>query len=104
MSRIDPEQARRYVVCPDGGVRAPDLLRVRRLEQGLTLKQLAAQCREQGVRVSVSELSRIERYIHAPRPALRKMLAGVLGVTVTDFKQDPDEGTEPRAPQRPRGR
>lgn len=64
----------------------PPPIRVRRLEQGLTLKQLAERCRASGVAVSTSEISRIERSIHAPRPALRKALADLLGLTVMDFE------------------
>ena len=60
-------------------------LRVKRLEQGLTMKQLAERCRAAGTPVSTSELSRIERHIHAPRPALRKQLADLLGIAVTDL-------------------
>lgn len=63
-------------------------VRLRRLEQGLTIKRLAEYCKAAGVKVSASEISRIERSIHAPRPALRKTLADVLGLAVTDF----DEG------------
>lgn len=62
------------------------LLRARRLEQGLTGKTLAQRCRELGVPVSPSEVSRIERHIHTPRPALRRALAEVLGLTVMDFE------------------
>lgn len=60
-------------------------LRVKRLEQGLTMKQLSERCKAAGTPVSTSELSRIERHIHAPRPALRKQLAELLGVSVTDL-------------------
>lgn len=60
-------------------------LRGRRLEQGLTVGQLAERCKAAGVPVSPSEISRIERRIHAPRPALRKQLAELLGVTVADL-------------------
>lgn len=61
-------------------------IRGKRLGQGLTMLQLAAKCREEaGVRVSASELSRIERHIHAPRPALRKALADLLGLSTEDF-------------------
>lgn len=51
----------------------------------MTQKLLAEGCKAAGVRVSVSEISRIERRIHGPRPALRKTLADLLGVAVTDF-------------------
>lgn len=48
--------------------------------------RLAEKCREEaGVPVSASEISRIERHIHAPRPALRKALADLLGVSTGDF-------------------
>lgn len=60
-------------------------LRSKRLEQGLTMKQLAERCKAAGTPVSASEISRIERHIHSPRPALRKLLAEILGVSVTDL-------------------
>lgn len=63
---------------------APNL-RSKRLEQGLTMKQLAERCKAAGTPVSASEISRIERHIHSPRPALRKLLAEILGVSVTDL-------------------
>lgn len=59
----------------------------------MTMKHLAARCKEAGVRVSVSEISRIERRIHGPRPVLRKTLADLLGVTVADFGE-PGTGTD----------
>lgn len=65
-------------------------VQVRRLEQGLTLVRLAQRCAAAGVKVSPSEISRIERRIHIPRPALRRVLADLLGLKVTDF----DEGDE----------
>lgn len=60
-------------------------IRVKRLRLGMTMKMLAAECAANGTRVSASEISRIERGIHAPRPTLRKVLAEVLGLDVTDF-------------------
>lgn len=70
----------------------PPDLRLVRLEQGMTMKGLAERCKAAGVRVSISELSRIERRIHSPRPVLRKMLAEQLGLTVADF-DEPDTDT-----------
>lgn len=60
-------------------------LRAKRLEHGLTMQQLAERCTAAGASVSASEISRIERSIHIPRPALRKKLAELLGLTVEDF-------------------
>lgn len=60
-------------------------VRVRRLRRGWTMKELARQCKTAGVKVSASEISRIERNLHTPRPALRKVLAHVLDLAVTDF-------------------
>lgn len=68
---------------PEVGARPS--VRMRRIEYGLTLTRLAGLCREKGVKVSASELSRIERHIHSPRPALRKALADLLGVPFTDI-------------------
>jgi len=66
--------------------------RSRRLELGLTMRQLAEQCRAAGVPVSQSEISRIERLIHVPRPTLRKKLAEILGMEVAEI------GTRPSRP------
>lgn len=57
----------------------------------MTMEHLAEECRAVGVRVSASEISRIERRIHSPRPVLRRALADLLGVTVADFGEP---GTE----------
>lgn len=62
------------------------MFRVRRLERGLSLAALAQQCREVGAPVSVSELSRVERHIHTPRPTLRRALADLLDLTAMDFE------------------
>ena len=59
--------------------------RVKRLELGWTMKDLAAACEAKGVKVSTSEISRIEGGIHVPRPELRKVLAELLTLKVTDF-------------------
>lgn len=71
----------RNMTQPSG---VPDL-RGRRLEQGLTMQQLAQRCTAAGIPVSASEISRIERHIHTPRPALRKKLAELLDLTVADL-------------------
>lgn len=82
----------------DGGttnVPMPVDLRARRLEQGLTMQQLAELCTAAGIRVSASEISRIERRIHIPRPALRKKLAELLDVTVAEICRPPLYGSSP---------
>lgn len=71
-----------------GAAGGPSLVRARRLELGLTMARLAERCAAEGTKVSASEISRIERRIHIPRPALRLALAEVLGISVADF----DEG------------
>lgn len=53
------------------------------------MQQLAEQCTAAGIPVSASEISRIERRIHTPRPALRKKLAEILGLTVADIGNRP---------------
>lgn len=73
---------------------AASVVRVRRLERGLSGKALAKRCRDLGVSVSVSQISRIERRIHRPRPALRRTLAEVLGLTVMDFEWEPPESPD----------
>lgn len=50
-------------------------LRERRLLRGLTLRDLSAECAERGVPVDNSQLSKIERGLSEPRPALRAVLA-----------------------------
>ncbi|MGH3586235.1 MAG: helix-turn-helix domain-containing protein [Pseudonocardia sp.] len=70
----------------------PSPIRQRRLELGLTLRALAVRCREQGTLVSNSQLSKIERGMYVPRPALRATLRNVLG-----FETDVFEPSEPRA-------
>lgn len=67
------------------------VMRERRLDQGLTGKALAQRCRKLGVSVSASEISRIERRIHTPRPALRRTLAEVLDLTIMDFEWETPE-------------
>lgn len=61
-------------------------LRRRRLDKGLTMEQLAERCTAAGVPVSGSEISRIERRIHIPRPALRKKLAELLDLPVEELE------------------
>lgn len=80
------------VAAGQPGPGGPPPVRVKRLELGLTMKNLAATCAANGAKVSASEISRIERGIHAPRPALRKVLAGVLGLKVTDFDAEDRDG------------
>lgn len=60
-------------------------MRRKRLGLGLTLNGLAARCTEAGAPVTAPALSRIERRLQAPRPALRKTLADVLGMSTDDF-------------------
>jgi len=58
-----------------------------RLERGLTLRALAEQCVNAGAPVSSSQLSKIERGLSAPSPAVRAALARVLDLDVLeDFK------------------
>ena len=59
-----------------------------RLRSGLTLRDLAEVCRAAGVSVSDSQLSKIERGVCEPRPALRKVLAAVLNLSPLAFERD----------------
>jgi len=61
--------------------------RTQRLRLGLTLRQLAEQCANEGVPVSFSNLARIERGEWIPRPQLRAVLAKLLDLDVTDFER-----------------
>jgi transcriptional regulator with XRE-family HTH domain len=61
--------------------------RAARLRRGWTLRQLAAECAEKGVAIDHSQLARIERGEHTPRPALRAALAELLDLdAVADFE------------------
>lgn len=62
-------------------------LRDRRVRLGLTLAELAAECTKRGAPATESAMSRIERGIHVPRPGVRKALADVLDLDVTDFER-----------------
>lgn len=64
-----------------------------RLGLGLTLVELAGRCASEGVSVHHSQLSRIERGVHSPRPQLRLVLARILEL-------QPDE-LEDQAPATP---
>jgi transcriptional regulator with XRE-family HTH domain len=54
----------------------------------MTLHQLAAECTGRGAPVSESQLSRIERGA-VPRPALRAVLANLLGLDISDLEARP---------------
>lgn len=59
-----------------------------RLQLGLTLRDLADRCAQEGTPVHFTTLSAIERGIHVPRPPLRAALARVLDLDiVTDFER-----------------
>lgn len=67
-----------------------DLTPVReaRLRQGLSLRELARRCAEEGVPASYNNLARIERGEGVPYPKLRAALARVLGLdAVHDFER-----------------
>lgn len=59
-----------------------DNLRKLREQGGMSLRALAARCRAAGNPVSDSQLSKIERGICRPRPALMRTLSEVLEVKV----------------------
>jgi transcriptional regulator with XRE-family HTH domain len=52
----------------------------RRVELGLTLRELAAACHRAGGPISNSQLSKVERGISRPRPKARRAIIQVLGV------------------------
>lgn len=62
-------------------------IRGRRLEQGLTLRDLAAKCADNGAPVHWTQLGRIERGLNSPRPQLRSVLAQVLDLDIEDFER-----------------
>jgi transcriptional regulator with XRE-family HTH domain len=51
----------------------------------MSLRALAAKCKQEGAPVSDSQLSKIERGLYAPRPRLRAVLAEVLDMDVTEL-------------------
>jgi len=57
-----------------------DGLRRRRELGGMSLRALAERCEQRGQPISNSQLSKIERGLSRPRPALLKVLAGVFKV------------------------
>jgi transcriptional regulator with XRE-family HTH domain len=58
-----------------------------RIRKGLTLLRVAEMCTERGEPVSEGQLSRIDRGMAVPRPALRAVLAEVLELdTYADFE------------------
>lgn len=61
--------------------------KTQRLRLGLTLRELAERCAAEGAPVDFSQLARIERGEHIPRPRLRAALAKVLDLDVNDFEQ-----------------
>lgn len=62
-------------------------LRTRRLELGLTLRQLAAKCTAEGAPIDYSQVARIERGESVPRPHTRATLARLLNLDVTAFER-----------------
>jgi transcriptional regulator with XRE-family HTH domain len=54
---------------------------------GLSQPKLAERCRAAGARVSHAHLSKIERGVHVPRPALRRVLCELLGMDSAEFDQ-----------------
>ena len=59
--------------------------RSERLRRGWTLQQLEEMCRDKGAPITYTQLSRIDRGKATPRPALRAVLAELLGLDVNEF-------------------
>lgn len=72
-----------------------DSMRDSRLRLGMTLRDLAVQCAREGASVDNSQLSKIERGLHRPRPRLRSVLARILDLDAAAYF----EAQRPRAPQ-----
>jgi transcriptional regulator with XRE-family HTH domain len=62
-------------------------MRDARLAKGLTHRKLAELCAAAGQEVSHSQLVRIENAQSSPRPALRAVLAQVLGIDGTQLPE-----------------
>lgn len=62
--------------------------KAQRLRKGLTLRQLAERCANEGTPVDFGQLGKIERGEAVPRPQLRSVLARVLDLDVTDFERE----------------
>lgn len=70
------------------GVSETTSIRGRRLEKGMTLRDLAARCAADGAPVHFTQLGRIERGLNSPRPQLRAVLAKVLELGVEEFERE----------------
>lgn len=58
------------------------------MRRGLTIRELAEKCAEQGTPVSYSGLAYLDRGEYVPRPALRAALARILDLDpVGDFER-----------------
>ncbi|MFD3777308.1 helix-turn-helix domain-containing protein [Streptomyces sp. NPDC058612] len=68
------------------------VIRQRRRDLGLTLVTLSARCASEGVPVHHSQLSKIERGLHPPRPQLRALLARLLELEGAVFDGPPQPG------------
>lgn len=60
-----------------------------RLDRGLTLAKLAEKCAAAGTPASDSHLSRVDRGLCRPRPALRATLKKILGVDPVTSRDQP---------------
>ncbi|MGH3381782.1 MAG: helix-turn-helix domain-containing protein [Actinoallomurus sp.] len=58
----------------------------RRIELGLSLRALAAECHRAGGPISNSQLSKVERGQCRPRPAARRAIKQVLGLDPIDVQ------------------
>lgn len=63
-------------------------IRARRREKGLTLRELADKCAAGGAPVHYSQLARIEKGKHEPRPRLAAALAEVLDLDISEFDRE----------------
>jgi transcriptional regulator with XRE-family HTH domain len=68
-------------------------MRDRRLERGLTLRDVADECADRGVPVDNSQLSKIERRLATPRPKLRAVLAEFFELDIDQLEAHPEAKT-----------
>lgn len=69
-----------------------------RLLRGMTQRDLAEMCAQEGVPVEECQISRIERGVNMPRPRLRALLARLLDLDYfADFQAEPPARRSPGA-------
>lgn len=61
-------------------------IKAQRLEHGWTLRELSERCAAEGVKISFSQLGKIERGLYTPYPRTRAVLARLLDLDIDEFE------------------